>query len=901
MTAKAPEQMTIDPENVADISFPVEGMTCASCVRRVERALEKMPGVSAAAVNLATERAAVSYDPATVSLADLRGAVEKAGYGVPEEGYTFDVEGMTCASCVRRVERALEKVPGVQQASVNLATEQASVRLLPGAASRDELVRAIEKAGYGVRAPATTSDVEEAEAAAEARDRRELTVMKIKIIASLAVSAILMLLMFWPSWLVDRPYDEMQDIFLLSFILATPIQFWAGSQFYRQAWAAAKHFQTNMSTLVVLGTLAAWGYSTFVTFFPDVIEDSGLMAEVYFDSATIIIGLILLGKFMELRAKARTTGAIKTLMGLAARTARVVRDGQEVDVPVEQVVVGDVIRVRPGEKVPTDGLILDGRSALDESMLTGESLPVEKGAGDEVIGATVNRTGTFTFRATRVGKDTALAQIVRLVSEAQGSKAPIQRLADQISMYFVPAIIVLALATFGIWLAVGPEPTFNRALTAMIAVLIIACPCAMGLATPTAIMVGTGIGAEHGVLIRGGEALEQAHKVGAIVLDKTGTITRGKPALTDLVPAEGFDRDELLRLAASAEQGSEHPLGEAIVTAARERGVALASVDDFEAIAGHGIRATIDGRELLLGNLKLMRDRGIDASGLDARAEALAGAGKTPMYVAVDGAPAGLVAVADTIKPESPQAIRQLEALGLEVWMLTGDNRATAEAVAKQAGIAPQRVLAEVLPGEKADKVRELQARGLAVAMVGDGINDAPALAQSDLGIAIGTGTDVAMEASDVTLVGGDLRGVVTAIALSRQTVQTIKQNLFWAFAYNVVLIPVAAGALYPWLGEMLSPALAAGAMALSSVSVVTNSLRLRKFAVPENPREIAHPPLRRRIAEVSYLVAFALIGFGVGVAFFWYQTTNDSHVSAEESHDEHPQSLIRDAGFWGA
>jgi len=894
MTATAPDQTTSEPEKTADISFPVEGMFCASCVRRVERALEKVPGVAGANVNLATERASVSYDPAAVSLADLRGAVEKAGYGIPAEEFTFDVEGMTCASCVRRVERALEKVPGVQQANVNLATEQASVRLLPGSTSRDDLVRAIEKAGYGVRAPAETSDIEDAEAAAEARQQRDLLMMKIKIVASLAVSAILMLLMFWPSWLIARPYDEMKDIFLLSFILATPIQFWAGAQFYRQAWAAAKHFQTNMSTLVVLGTLAAWGYSTFATFFPHVIENSGLMAEVYFDSATIIIGLILLGKYMEMRAKAQTTGAIKSLMGLAARTARVIRGDQEVDIPVEQVVVGDVIRVRPGEKVPTDGVILDGRSALDESMLTGESLPVEKTTDDEVIGATVNRTGSFTFRATRVGKDTALAQIVRLVSEAQGSKAPIQRLADQISMYFVPAIIVLALATFGIWLAVGPEPTFNRALTAMIAVLIIACPCAMGLATPTAIMVGTGVGAEHGVLIRGGEALEQAHKVGAIVLDKTGTITRGKPALTDLIPIGDFDRDELLRLAASAEQGSEHPLGEAIVLAAKERGLALASVGGFEAIAGHGIRATIDGRELLLGNAKLMRERNIDAASQSAQAEKLAGLGKTPMYVAVDGQLAGLVAVADTIKPESPKAIEQLEALGLEVWMLTGDNRATAEAVAAQVGIAPERVLADVLPGEKADKVRELQSRGMAVAMVGDGINDAPALAQSDLGIAIGTGTDVAMEASDVTLVGGDLRGVVTAIALSRKTVQTIKQNLFWAFAYNVVLIPVAAGALYPWIGEMLSPALAAGAMAISSVSVVTNSLRLRKFAVPEDPREIAHPPLRRRLAEVSYLLAFALIGFGIGAAFFWYQTTTDNHAAAEEM-PEHPTTQIRE------
>jgi Cu+-exporting ATPase len=566
-------------------------------------------------------------------------------------------------------------------------------------------------------------------------------------------------------------------------------------------------------------------------------------------------------------------------MGLAPKTARVIRDDSELDIPIEQVVAGDIVRVRPGEKIAVDGIIVEGRSSIDESMLTGESLPVEKTPGDEVIGATINKTGSFTFRATKVGKETALSQIIKLVSDAQGSKAPIQRLADQISTYFVPAVIVLALATFGLWYLVGPEPKFNLALQVMIAVLIIACPCAMGLATPTAIMVGTGKGAENGVLIRGGEALEQAHKVRAIVLDKTGTITRGKPSLTDLLPAASFDENELLRLAASAEQGSEHPLGEAIVTAARERELALAEVSDFDAIAGHGISATIDGRRVLLGNRKLMNRQQIDTDGHDDAARAIADAGRTPMYVAVDGHFAGMIAVADTIKPESPEAIEKLEALGLEVWMLTGDNEATAAAVARQAGIAPERVLADVLPGEKADKIRELQSRGLAVAMVGDGINDAPALAQADLGIAIGTGTDVAMEASDITLMGGDLRGVVSAIALSNATVKTIKQNLFWAFGYNVVLIPVAAGALYPFIGELLSPALAAGAMALSSVSVVTNSLRLRGFKVPDDAREIAHPPLRRRVAEASYLVLLAILGLGIGAGYFGYEWWQDARA----------------------
>ena len=841
------------PARVFDeVSLPITGMTCASCVRRVERSLAKVEGVEGATVNLATERATVRFDPAIVPVDRLRGAVEAAGYGVRTEEITLPISGMTCASCVRRVERAIGRVPGVESASVNLATERATVRYLPGTTEREALSRAVESAGYGVRATQVEGDVEAAEARELGERQHELRILKLKIIASLSVAAILMLLMFWPGWLFGGspwPHDE---TFVAQFLLATPIQFWAGWQFYRQAWAVGRHGQTNMSTLVAIGTSAAYGYSTFVTFWPERVHTAGMMAQVYFDSAAIIIGLILLGRFFEARARAQTGSAIKQLLGLAPKTARVVRDGEEIEIPVAMLAVGDLIRVRPGEKVPVDGVVLEGRTAIDESMLTGESLPVEKSPGDEVIGATLNATGAFVFRATKVGRDTALGQIVRLVSEAQGSKAPIQRIADTISAYFIPVVLVLAGGTFAVWMLVGPEPRFTYALLATIAVLIIACPCALGLATPTAIMVGTGKGAELGVLIKGGEALEQAHKINAIVLDKTGTITRGKPALTDVIPHGDFASDRLLVLAASAEQGSEHPLATAVVGGARERGLPVGAMADFVASAGHGIEATIEGLIVLVGSPRFLRERGIDPDGVAEAATRLAAAGKTPVYVAVDGRLVGLLGVADTVKAESAGAIAQLGALGLDVWMITGDNEVTARAVAKHVGIGDDRVLAEVLPGEKAAKVRELQERGQTVAMVGDGINDAPALAQADLGVAIGTGTDVAIEASDITLIGGELRGVDTAIALSRRTVTTIRQNLFWAFAYNVVLIPVAMGALYPLTGHLLSPALAAGAMALSSVSVVANSLRLRRFPTAASNRGIASAAFGESVREVA-------------------------------------------------
>ena len=644
------------------------------------------------------------------------------------------------------------------------------------------------------------------------------------------------------------------------------MQFWAGKTFYTTAWAAAKHGSTNMNTLVALGTLVAWGYSAFTTLWPGLAEAWGMPVHIYFETAIVIIALILLGRWMEARAKKQTAGAITALMGLQAKTARVIRGGIEQDVPVESVAVGDLVRVRPGEKVPVDGVIESGNSALDESMLTGEPLPVERHAGDTVIGATLNKTGSFVFRATKVGRDTALAQMVRLVEEAQGSKAPMQRLADTVAGSFVPAVLGIAALTFVLWLVFGPETArLSFAISTAIAVLIIACPCALGLATPTAIMVGTGKAAELGILIRGGEALEQARRINTIVLDKTGTLTRGRPSVTAMLAANGFGEHQVLRYAAAVEVGSEHPLGEAILNRAREVELDLPTAEHFQALSGRGVQARVDSREVMLGNRALMNDCAVQLDNLIDRAETLAAEGATPMYVAVDSQPAGVIAVADSVKPESRQAVAQLRALGLHVWMLTGDNRATAEAIADQAGIASDHVIADVLPNEKAEKIRELQAQGRVVAMVGDGINDAPALAQADLGIAIGTGTDVAMAASDITLIGGDLRSIVSAIALSRRTVSTIKQGLFWAFAYNVVLIPVAMGALYPFTGVLLDPVLAAAAMAMSSVSVVTNALRLRTFRTPESPSALLRPSLGVRLADAAYLVAIGVFALAIG------------------------------------
>ncbi|CAA9556067.1 MAG: Lead, cadmium, zinc and mercury transporting ATPase; Copper-translocating P-type ATPase [uncultured Thermomicrobiales bacterium] len=896
-----------------EISLPITGMTCASCVRRVEKALARVEGVAASGVNLATEKATVAYDPAVVRPEQLRAAVEKAGYGVrslpvapapipsptsapaaagvPGDGEaTLPIEGMTCASCVRRVERALTKIPGVREASVNLATEKATVAFDPAVVGLPGLNAAVERAGYKVgaqpgalpvaslgasRADAGQTEAEPVDERELERDR-EIADLKRKSLIGLAIGAAMMALMYLPLPIAMRNLAP----FLL--IAATVVQFWAGRVFYRATWAAAKHGGTNMNTLVAVGTSVAYGYSAFVTLWPDVAADWGFEFHLYYESAVIIIALILMGRWLEARAKRRTGAAIKALMGLQAKTARVIRDGIEQDVPVEQVLAGDLVRVRPGEKVPVDGVIVEGRSALDESMLTGESLPVEKGPRDAVIGATLNKTGGFVFRATKVGRDTTLAQIVRLVEDAQGSKAPMQRLADTISSWFVPAVLALAALTAAIWLVFGPDPRLTFAVSATVAVLVIACPCALGLAAPTAIMVGTGKAAEHGILVRGGEALEQARKITAIVLDKTGTLTRGKPAVTGVVPANGRPEADLLRLAAAVEVGSEHPLGEAIVARARELGLDLPKATGFASVTGQGVRATVEGLDVVLGNRALMAEAGVHLDGLTERAQDLARGGATPMYLAVGGEAAGLIAVADTVRPESREAVEQLKALGLDVWMLTGDNRATAEAIGREVGI--DHVLAEVLPEQKAAKVQELQAQGKRVAMVGDGINDAPALAQADLGIAIGTGTDVAMAASDITLIGGDLRTIVTAIALSRRTVGTIKQGLFWAFAYNVALIPVAMGVLYPAFEVLLNPVIAAAAMAMSSVSVVTNALRLRTFQRPASAREILHPPLRARVADAGYLAAIGVFALAIGAGALWLG--EQSGMGVEASHD---------------
>ena len=744
---------------------------------------------------------------------------------------------MSCASCVNRIERYLRKTPGVAEANVNLATEVATVRYLPEVAGPDELARAIEAAGYEVRqlpgaadgVRASLLDEADAEAAVRAREQRTLG---LTAAASLFVAAVAMLVMYLPG----VPWTMEQAAWLL-IGPATAVQFLAGRRFYRAALRAARHGTTSMDTLVVVGTSAAWAFSVLVTFAPDLLRSAGIEPQTYFDSSTAIIGLILTGRWLEARAKGQTVGAVKALIGLQARSARIVRAGAEVDVPLEDVRVGDLVRVRPGERVPVDGRVVDGASAVDESMLTGEPIPAEKGAGAEVIGGTMNGHGTFLFRATRVGRDTALAQIVDLVRRAQGSKAPIQRLADRIAAVFVPIVLVVGAATFVVWFVAGPEPRLTHALVAFITVVVIACPCAMGLATPTAIMVGTGNGAESGILIRGGEALELAAGIDAVIFDKTGTLTRGRPSLGEVVPAPGFAADEVLDIAASVERGSEHPLAAAILAAAAAKSLGRRHVDEFGALAGRGVRGRVEGRMVLVGTAAFLGAEGVELGALAVPAESSAAV----TYVAVDGRAAGLLPTIDEIKPEAEAAVRELIAAGVEVWLVTGDQARAAAAVAAVVGIAPERVMSEVLPAGKAEAVASLQARGLRVAMVGDGINDTPALAQADVGIAIGTGADVALEASDVTLVGGDPRSVAAAIALSRQTLWVIRQNLAWAFGYNIVLIPIAVGALYPIAGITLNPAMAAGAMALSSVSVVSNSLRLRR----STKRSLATRPYR--------------------------------------------------------
>ena len=773
------------------------------------------------------------------------------------------VTGMTCASCVRRVEKSLARVAGVREASVNLATQRATVVYDPATASPTELKRAIEGAGYGAyeldQGPAAAAAGPEAPDGGEQERARALDDLRRKWMASLAVGLGMMVAMT----LAHHP--DMELIAPLLFIAATVVQVWAGGRIYAAAWATVRHGGADMNTLVAMGASVAYGYSAFVTLWPRLADRWGVPPHLYYETAVIIIALVLLGRWLEARAMGQASAAITALASLRPKMARVLRQGIEHEVPIEAVRVDDQVRVRPGETIPVDGVVTEGASAVDESMVTGESLPVEKAPGDTAIGGTLNKTGSFVFRATRVGRETTLAQIVRLVEVAQASKAPLQRLVDTVSSYFVPAVLAAAILTFVGWMTAGPEPRLTLAVQAAIAVLIIACPCALGLAAPTAIVVGTGKAAEHGILIRGAEALEQARRMTAVVLDKTGTLTRGRHHVSRLVALDGAADADVLRYAAAAEVGSEHPVGQAIVAYARDAGVDAPAATGFQALPGKGVRAVVGGRTVAVGNQELMRDLGLAEDRLAQAGATIAREGATPLYVAVGDIGAGVIGVADTPKPESREAVAQLRALGLEVWMVTGDNAATAAAIGRDVGIDAAHVLADVLPNDKVDNIRRLQAAGHVVGMVGDGINDAPALAQADLGIAVGTGTDVAMAASDITIVGGDLRQIVSAIALSRRTVGTIKQGLVWALGYNVVLIPVAAGALYPFFHVLLSPLLAVAAMAMSSVSVVTNALRLRRFRPPATAEEILHPPLWARIGEYAYLSGIALAAAGIG------------------------------------
>ncbi|MBP1872751.1 Cu+-exporting ATPase [Ensifer adhaerens] len=824
---------TIETKNATAIpgaaltaSIPVEGMTCASCVARVEKAIRAVPGVTSASVNLATERADVRFD-ATTKAADIVKAIENSGYGAAEESIELAIEGMTCASCVARIEKALKAVPGVMQASVNLATERASVRLTKGIATSASLEQAVRAAGYDARR--ITGD-ESTDEEAEKREREARRLSRSLLIAAALTLPIFVLEM--GSHFIPAVHDfvminiGMQESWYLQFVLTTLVLFGPGLRFYQKGIPALLRLAPDMNSLVAIGTAAAWGYSVVATFASGLLPEG--TANVYYEAAAVIVTLILLGRVLEARAKGRTSEAIKHLMGLQAKTARVVRDGETIEIALADVHAGDTVLVRPGDRVPVDGIVVEGNSYVDESMITGEPVPVEKTAGADVVGGTINKTGSFTFRATKVGADTVLAQIIRMVEQAQGAKLPIQSLVDKVTAWFVPAVIAIAAITFAIWLIFGPDPALSFALVNGVAVLIIACPCAMGLATPTSIMVGTGRAAEMGVLFRKGEALQTLRNAQIIAVDKTGTLTKGRPELTDLDTAPGFERGDVLAFVAAVETRSEHPIAEAIVEAAKAEGIAIAAPANFEAVPGFGASATVNGRSVHVGADRLMAKLDLDVSMFADQAARLGAEGKSPLYAAIDGRLAAIIAVADPIKETTPQAIRMLHDLGLKVAMITGDNRRTAEAIAAKLGI--DEVIAEVLPDGKVAALKRLKAGGRAVAFVGDGINDAPALAEADVGLAIGTGTDVAIESADVVLMSGDLLGVPNAIALSKATIRNIKENLFWAFAYNAVLIPVAAGALYPAYGLLLSPIFAAGAMALSSVFVLGNALRLRSF-----------------------------------------------------------------------
>jgi Cu+-exporting ATPase len=813
------------------IDLRVGGITCPHCPPTIEKAVGSVAGVTSAYVNLANKLARIVYDPSRTKVTDILRAIRSVGFSVGTATARIPIKGMHCSSCVIRIELALQMTPGIVSARANLGPNAVDIEYQPEKVDFDAIRKAIASAGYRVAEPKVDATSETLDPAEVANEEEYRSLMR-KFWLAAAISIPVMALSYpdlipgLRDWM-PMGSDTRRIVWSLLGILSLPVLVWAGSQFFIGMWDALRHRAANMHTLIAIGISAAYAYSVVAVAWPGLFPNMAL-AEVFWDVTDVVVALVVLGLALEIKAKGRTSQAIKKLIGLQPKIARVIRDGKESDIPVEEVLVNDVVIVRPGEKIPVDGKVIAGSSAVDESMITGESMPIEKQVGDEVIGGTLNKTGSFRFTATKVGKDTALATIIRMVKDAQGSKAPIQRVVDTVSGYFVPAVMILAVLAFIAWFNFGPEPRAIYATVVFVTTLIIACPCALGLATPTSLTVGIGKGAENGILIRSGDALQASEKLNTIILDKTGTITKGEPALTDVVVTSGHDEANVLRFTASLERGSEHPLGEAIVKGAEARKLSLVDAADFAAIPGHGVSGRIDGHEVLFGNAKLMRDRGVAIDMLQTDWDRLASEGKTPMYVAIDGKAGGLVAVADTVKPDSKAAIAVLKGLGIEVVMLTGDNERTGRAIAREVGI--DRVLAEVLPNDKAHEVQKLQLEGKSVGMVGDGVNDAPALAQADVGFAIGTGTDVAIEASDVTLIKGSLMGVVTAIEISRATMRNVRQNLVGAFGYNSLGIPVAMGVLYPFIGLLLSPLIAAAAMAFSSVTVVTNANRLRFF-----------------------------------------------------------------------
>ncbi|GBD99015.1 copper-transporting P-type ATPase [bacterium BMS3Abin07] len=832
----------ITSAGIEKLDIPIIGIHCSSCIPTIESEIKKLPGINFAKVNIATEKARIEFNRKEVDAENIISAIKKAGYKTGQSSLSLGIVGMYCASCVSKIENELKSLPGILSASVDLATEKAFIKYLPNLINIKEIKNIIEKLGYKTVEPAGEHPVKETpsekgEAGKEpvdenqlAREKEYRTLME-KFIFAAALGIPFLIISYADFLGLPEAFREgsptLHYLWIAMSVLSLPVMFWSGSQFYTGAWAAFRNRSANMHTLVSTGISAAWIYSTIATFFPEIFPKAEL-ANQFFDAIAIVVALVVLGMALEIRAKGKSSEAMKKLIGLQAKTAKVIRNGQESDIPIEEVVLDEIILVRPGEKIPVDGVIVEGSSSVDEAMITGEAIPVEKLENDEVIGGTINKTGSFKFKATKVGKDTTLSQIIGMVEQAQSSKAPIQKIVDRVAGYFVPSVIIIAILAFVGWYDFGPQPNLIYALIVFVTVLIIACPCALGIATPVSLMVGVGKGAENGILIRSGDALETAQKLTAVVLDKTGTITEGKPSLTDVIATKGFSEDEVLSLSASVEKASEHPLGEALLKGASDRSLTLYEPKEFDAVPGHGVEAVVEEKKVLLGNIKLMKKHSIEIGDLEEKSKQLADDGKTPMFLAIDGKAAGIVAVADVVKPDSKAAIAKLKKLGLEVVMITGDNERTARAIAKQVNV--DRVFAEVLPQEKAFNVQRMQHEGKIVGMVGDGLNDAPALAQADIGFAIGAGTDVAIEASDVTLIKGSLKSVALAIELSRATMKNIRQNLFGAFFYNGLGIPVAAGLLYPFFGILLSPIIAGAAMAFSSLTVVSNANRLRRF-----------------------------------------------------------------------